>query len=66
MDIQWNKYKNNKPVKEGIYLIANEECNPPFRAACYFYPAHGWTGAGHVLERLIEYWAEFPQCPSSK
>jgi hypothetical protein len=66
MEIQWNKYPAIKPVKAGVYLVANETTEPPLKAACYYYPIHGWTGAGHTLERLISYWAEFPPCPNSK
>jgi len=66
MELQWNKYKDNQPVNNGVYLIANEDTNPPFRAASYFDPIHGWSGVGHVLEREINYWAEYPKCPSSK
>lgn len=58
--IQWNKYKDNKPVKSGVYLIANEEIDPPLRACSYYDIIHGWTGIGHTLEKAIDCWAEFP------
>jgi hypothetical protein len=66
MQLQWNKYSDSKPVKAGVYLVANEDVDPSLKMACYYFPNHGWTGAGHTLERLINYWAEYPQCPSSK
>lgn len=64
--IVWHDYGNEKPNVAGVYMIANENCNPPFRTACYYDPYYGWSGVGHVLEKLIKYWAEFPKCPNSK
>lgn len=66
MQIQWIKYEDSKPVNNGVYLIANEDTDPPFRACSYYDTVHGWSGIGHVLERLINYWAEFPICPKFK
>ena len=58
--INWNKYNDSKPVKSGVYLIANETIDPPLRACSYYDPVHGWTGIGHTLEKTIDCWAEFP------
>ena len=62
--INWNKYKDNKPVKSGVYLISNEDIDPPLRACSYYDMVHGWTGIGHTLEKVIDCWAEFPLTPS--
>lgn len=60
MMYNWNKYQNNKPVKSGVYLISNESIDPPLRACSYYDLVHGWTGIGHILEKSIDCWAEFP------
>jgi hypothetical protein len=49
-----------KPDTEGIYLIKNDESNPPLRWACHYHPHHGWSGIGHILERVIKYWSPWP------
>jgi hypothetical protein len=64
--VVWRDFDAEKPSVAGVYLIANANCNPPFRAACFYDPYYGWTGVGHVLAKLIKYWSEFPQCPTSK
>lgn len=62
--MMWNKYEDCKPVKSGVYLISNEFIDPPLRACSYYDPVHGWTGIGHVLEKAIDCWAEFPLASS--
>jgi hypothetical protein len=62
--VDWNLYKENKPSKSGVYLISNEGIDPPLRACSYYDTIHGWTGIGHILEKVILYWSEFPTTPS--
>ena len=64
MEIHWNKYEDSKPVKNGVYLIANEDIDPPLRACSYYDMIHGWTGIAHTLEKLIQCWADFPATQS--
>jgi hypothetical protein len=66
MLLMWKNYKEEKPEREGIYLICSPSANPPYRDAAYFYPNHGWSRTAHMLESMIEYWTEYPQCPNSK
>lgn len=66
MLLMWKNYKEEKPEREGIYLICSPSANPPYRDAAYFYPNHGWSRTAHMLESMIEYWMEYPQCPNSK
>ena len=66
MLLMWKNYKEEKPEREGIYLICSPSANPPYRDAAYFYPNHGWSRTAHILESMIEYWTEYPQCPNSK
>jgi len=61
--VKWNKYEDSKPVKSGVYLIANEDIDPPLRACSYYDTVHGWTGIGHTLEKVIACWADFPSTP---
>jgi len=58
--IIWNDYNQTKPDTEGIYLIKNDESNPPLKWACHYHPHHGWSGIGHILERVIKYWTPWP------
>jgi hypothetical protein len=67
--MDWIEYKGEETkqsLTEGSYLVANRDTNPIFQACSYYHPIHGWSGVGHVLERLIAYIAPYPPCPSSK
>jgi len=58
--VVWKDYSKERPQEEGIYLIKNDESNPPLRSACYWHPHHGWSGIGHLLEKVIKYWCLWP------
>jgi hypothetical protein len=62
----WKNYKEEKPSKEGIYLICCTTSNPPYQDAAYYHPHFGWSRTAHMLETIIEFWTEYPPCPNSK
>lgn len=57
----WTRYTYEKPSKSGVYLAVNLDIDPPMRVAAWYDPIYGWTGTAHILERVIKYWAEFPE-----
>jgi hypothetical protein len=59
--VNWKSYKKEKPKEAGVYLIKNDESNPPLRWASYYHPYHGWTNVGHILEKVIEHWSPWPE-----
>lgn len=64
--IKWKNYKKEKPKDDGIYLICSPSSNPPYRDAAFYHKNHGWSRTAHLLESIIEYWADYPKCPNSK
>jgi len=61
--IEWKRYSDEKPSKQGHYLIVIEDATnelPRFGDVAYYHPVHGWSGSAHVLERAIHCWAKFP------
>ncbi len=60
--VEWKLYSEEKPVKQGHYLIVIEDANnlPRFGDVAYYHPVHGWSGVAHTLEKVIHCWAKFP------